>query len=99
MRWKPTVITPPNGINAISKEETISIYPNPARETLNIAFGESPSIKTVVLYNLIGKVVGTYPVSGNNMNIDLSEMSSGLYFLRFINACGEVTAIRKFTRL
>ena len=88
-----------NGINTISKEETISIYPNPTHETLNIAFGESPSINTVVLYNLIGKVVGTYPVSGNNMNIDLSEMSSGLYFLRFINACGEVTAIRKFTRL
>lgn len=88
----------PTGVSSISKsEENVTVYPNPAREAVNVVFDESLNAKNVAVYNLIGKVVSYYRVAGNSAHLDLSDVPSGIYFLRLMNAQGEVVATRKFT--
>jgi hypothetical protein len=88
----------PTGIQSIVKtDDNVTLYPNPARENVNVVFDESLNAKSVAVYNLIGKVVSYYRVSGNSAAIDLSDAPAGIYFLRLINAQGEVVATRKFT--
>ncbi len=55
----------------------MSIYPNPAKHTLNISLIEATG-KNYVIYNTIGQVVGkgTY-----TENVDVSSLQSGVYIL------------------
>lgn len=88
----------PTAVSSISKsDESVTVYPNPAREAVNVVFDDNLNAKTVAVYNLIGKVVSYYRVTGNSARLDLSEVASGIYFLRLMNAQGEVVATRKFT--
>ena len=88
----------PTGVANISKtDESVTVYPNPARENVNVIFDENLNAKSVAVYNLIGKVVCYYRTAGNSAAIDLSDVPSGIYFLRLMNAQGEVVATRKFT--
>lgn len=88
----------PTSVSSISKsDESVTVYPNPAREAVNVVFDDNLNAKTVAVYNLIGKVVSYYRVTGNSAHLDLSDVASGIYFLRLMNVQGEVVATRKFT--
>lgn len=55
----------------------MSIYPNPAKHTLNISLVEANG-KDYVIYNIMGQVVG----KGNyTESLDLSSLQSGVYML------------------
>ena len=54
--------------------ETIKIYPNPVKYTLNIRY---KLLEDYIVYNIEGKKV----LQGINNNIDVSSLSNGLYFL------------------
>lgn len=55
----------------------MSIYPNPAKHTLNISLVEATG-KDYVIYNTVGQVVGkgTY-----TENVDVSSLQSGVYII------------------
>ena len=55
----------------------MSIYPNPAKHTLNISLVEGTG-KDYVIYNVMGQIVGkgTYTES-----LDVSTLQSGVYML------------------
>ncbi len=59
--------------------EKISIYPNPARESVFIALNDDISIHEINLYNLNGKLLKTYLPS--DTQLCLSGISEGMYFL------------------
>ncbi len=92
----------PAGIssNAAKADKNITLYPNPARSTINLNFNPGAGIRTVALYNLIGKNVASYRVNGNSgkMTLDISSIPAGIYYVRLQNAEGEVIATRRFTR-
>lgn len=70
----------PTEITEAQKTAGLSLYPNPALNTLII---ESPKeIKTILITNLLGKTV--YPVSNNTNKVeaDISGLAPGLYFVR-----------------
>lgn len=71
-------------------ENTLKVYPNPAKETLNI----DGTVTSVEVYNTVGQCLLTKQVNGNTQ-IDLSDFSNGIYFLRVYNN-GEM-AVRKFS--
>ena len=54
--------------------ETIKIYPNPVKYTLNIRY---KLLEDYIVYNIEGEKV----LQGINNNIDVSSLSNGLYFL------------------
>lgn len=88
----------PTSVSSVSKNaDNISIYPNPARNDINVVFNANSNIKNIAVYNLIGKVVSVYKVYGNSAKLDLSNVPSGIYFMRLVDNTGNVVATRKFT--
>ena len=76
------------GVNEL--ENTLKVYPNPAKETLTI----EGTVTSVEVYNTVGQCLLTKQANGNTQ-IDLSGFSNGIYFLRVYNN-GEMV-VRKFS--
>jgi hypothetical protein len=76
-----------------------TLYPNPATNEVNIIYDANSNIKTIAIYNIIGKVMSVFKVSGNSANLDVEHLPSGIYFTRMINSEGGVVATRKFTKI
>jgi hypothetical protein len=61
-------------------KNNISIYPNPAREHLNISSGLP--INKIILYDCQGRIAKEIiPLNQNQIQIDIQKLGSGLYFL------------------
>jgi hypothetical protein len=88
------------GISSVSSTDEIVLYPNPARDAINVIYDASAGIKTMAVYNIIGKLMGPIykPSSSNSAKIDLDDMPTGIYFLRLMDGQGRVIATRRFTR-
>ncbi len=87
------------GLNPINRSSDISLYPNPAHDELNVVYDPSADVKTIAVYNIIGKLMTVYKVSdpaGANLNIE--NIPSGIYFVRFMNSHGEAVVTRRFTK-
>lgn len=89
----------PAAVPNVKPSEEISLYPNPASSELNVIYDASADIKNIAVYNIIGKLMTVYKVTGNNSaNLNLENIPSGIYFVRLINAHGAIAATRKFTK-
>ncbi len=86
------------GVATVSKTSDVVVYPNPARSELNILF-DGNAVKTIAVYNLIGKAVKVYKVSGNSAKLDIDNLPSGIHFVNLYDGQGRVVATRKFTHL
>jgi len=66
--------------------ETITLYPNPTSS--KVFFDNSnTSFKDVTIYNYLGQVVSKSAITSvsNNQEIDLSNLSAGVYIVKFSN--------------
>jgi hypothetical protein len=73
------------GIENVSTKENIQIIPNPNNGIFNLKFAENISSLDISISNISGKVV--YKSCSKNINdlqIDLSGKSAGIYFVRLI---------------
>jgi hypothetical protein len=88
------------GIGTVSSSDDIVLFPNPAREAVNVIYDDKAGVKTIAVYNMIGKLVSPIykPSSNTSAKIDLDEMPTGIYFLRLMDGQGHVVATRRFTR-
>ncbi|WP_298778958.1 T9SS type A sorting domain-containing protein [uncultured Polaribacter sp.] len=59
----------------------ISLYPNPVSNILTI--NTHNVIKNVVLYNILGKQVMYLQINKNNKSIDVSNLSKGVYLIKY----------------
>ncbi|MBI9037669.1 MAG: T9SS type A sorting domain-containing protein [Bacteroidales bacterium] len=67
--------------NASNEEkEIVTIYPNPANEILNIESNEK--IIDLKIYNGFGQIVFSSSPQNNKFNINTSEFTSGVYFVK-----------------
>jgi hypothetical protein len=74
--------------NAISH---ISLYPNPTEGQLNIA-SPNAAISSVTIFDLQGrKVVSEVFTENNNVQIDISDLNSAMYFVDIKTDAGTVT--------
>ncbi|HEY0091068.1 MAG TPA: T9SS type A sorting domain-containing protein, partial [Flavobacterium sp.] len=64
--------------NAI--DQSIVIYPNPTNNIVNIDCNNS--IKTIQLYDVQGRILQTLIVNANTKRLDVSDQSSGIYFIK-----------------
>ncbi len=76
----------------------IKLFPNPARECLNIAFGlQTPAQTDIAVYSQVGKLVASvqYNYDGSMpMKIDTENLDNGLYLLKIKN--GSFTETKGF---
>lgn len=80
-------------INAPDAAPTVMIYPNPAHSMVNVC---ADQIGKVELVNLTGQCVGLYRANGNAVNIDLSKLPNGIYFVRVETA--DSVVVKKLVR-
>ncbi|HNQ68609.1 MAG TPA: T9SS type A sorting domain-containing protein, partial [Bacteroidales bacterium] len=70
-------------INQETSEHTnINIYPNPASSYVQFSSSEQSNFQYVQIIDCTGKIVLKTEVISNN-KIDISELNSGIYFIRF----------------
>lgn len=68
------------GVRKISASNNVLIYPNPAKDNLTIDLGKEQS-GTLQIINLTGKVIISETIINNTFNVDLQNLSSGIYHL------------------
>ncbi len=78
-------ISKPDAISRIT-ENKINIYPNPANNKLFVE--NMKNVSSVSFVNVLGKVVKTVSVFGENAELNINNLTNGMYFLEFINTNG-----------
>ena len=81
----------PDGIEE-DEDVTISVYPNPAHNFIHVETMCTSSLQRIDLYDITGRKV----LSTTETEINVSELESGVYFIR-INYVGRDTIHRVFT--
>lgn len=67
--------------------DNINIYPNPVKDVLNI---EASEYKNIKIYDLSGKCIVVETID-KIVNIDMSQMPKGMYFVRMNNDNNTIT--------
>ena len=79
--------TPFSMINNVSKD--LKIWPNPARENLNI-FSKNIRIKNLFVHDIYGKQVLLSKVNNHKYVLDISSISIGTYFIHINLESGDI---------
>ncbi len=86
------------GFNSIDQnefDELLQIFPNPAKDVLNVNYDNISGKKiTVVMYNAIGQRVWEGTMN-KDLQIPVSNMSRGNYIIRFSEADSKLNTVRK----
>jgi hypothetical protein len=74
---------------------SFSMYPNPASSSLNIS--ATSMIKNAVIYNILGKQVMNLSINKNSEAINVSNLASGMYLIKYTTeiAVGTAKFIKK----
>lgn len=73
---------------------SFNIFPNPATDNLSIEANEE--ITEVNIYNIIGVSVYNEQCTNNNLNVNISEFNSGVYFIKVKTGNGET--VKRFIK-
>ncbi len=63
-------------------ENYFSIYPNPAKDILNIETKQTIAVTSINIYNTSGQVVLVIPNVQQTKSVDVSSLTTGNYFLK-----------------
>lgn len=71
------------GIDDMESESSLSVFPNPAKNILNVFFNETIDPKgSVTMISLQGETIFK-SMANDKMTIDLTGLATGIYFLRY----------------
>lgn len=73
-----------------------SVYPNPAKQLLNLETKATINVKYISIYNLLGQMVIAIPNAESVSTIDVSDLKTGTYFIKVNTDKG--TANTKFIK-
>ena len=79
------LVDPCTGINDLSDLSGIKIYPNPTTGMITIGFDQSIGTIEATIVNTLNSVVfrqTSVGITGNIVNIDLSDLVKGIYFIK-----------------
>ena len=79
-------------INRITNKQEVKVYPNPSNEHLQISISDSENLVSIQIYSETGKFVSEQTES----HFNISELSSGFYFLKIKTDAGIYT--KKFVK-
>ncbi|MBC3757807.1 spondin domain-containing protein [Hyunsoonleella sp. SJ7] len=74
----------------VSELDGISIFPNPVSDNLRLRNLQNTNLKHVEIYSVLGKLSRSVPIENNinNLDIDISDLASGIYVLKLQNEAG-----------
>ena len=92
--WIDNVVFPASTIITdvyeVVEKNTVTIYPNPMNDVLNIELGDNQS--DVEIYNSLGQMVKRIEMMSGDVTINVDDLNSGIYFVK-VN--GEITKVVK----
>ncbi|MFA6705850.1 MAG: T9SS type A sorting domain-containing protein [Bacteroidales bacterium] len=77
------------GLNQVRVDKDISIYPNPARDEINIV--SSFKMNNIIVYNTLGQKVIEEIINGNTTQLDVSKFAKGNYIAKIYTDNGVAT--------
>ncbi|MDR2971067.1 MAG: T9SS type A sorting domain-containing protein [Bacteroidales bacterium] len=77
------------GIETVTSYE-LQVYPNPTSGELKIATSECP-ISDIQIYDVVGKLVGQSKIGQSEIEMNISHLPVGIYFLRIQTENGVIT--------
>ena len=81
----------------IPKDFDFNVYPNPASNVVNVKFSGVLVVSDVHFYDVTGKLIQRTKISNENIStsstiqIDISALQTGVYFVKFIGELEDVT--------
>lgn len=81
-----------NGITQYG-QSMVSIYPNPANQSLSIMNPEKVEMKSIVIIDVLGKIVANFGKSQLNSELNVSSIPSGSYLMKIETESG--TSVQK----
>jgi uncharacterized delta-60 repeat protein len=78
--------------NSFNLDKTVVVYPNPVKDILHLQLNNFSTLQSVKIYDLQGKIV----LQDTKDNLNLSNLSNGLYLIKVITSDGEFT--KKFIK-
>ena len=72
-------------------ENSVSLYPNPAKEYVDIRVDGDLNVSMMEVYDVYGKLINTVNVVDNPTRINVSGLADGMYFVRVMTEKGMVT--------
>jgi len=84
-------------INDEAFSSTISVYPNPVKDILNIKSLERVELENIAIFDTTGRMVRLYNNDLITNTVDLKSVQSGLYTLRLTDSEGRTT-VRKIIK-
>ena len=83
-------ISSTTGISAISENNGVVIFPNPASAEVNVTFRYNMNSATVIeISDVAGRLVKTEsfanPIQGQTVQLNVSELNAGTYFIAIRN--------------
>lgn len=67
-----------------SANDNINLYPNPAKQMLNIEILEG-NYDEITVFSALGNIVHKAETGVDKLSIDVSQLSAGMYFIRFVS--------------
>ncbi len=88
----------PLGIENLSQQNShVNVYPNPANTQINLAVTSQLSVGKVEVYDLTGKLMGSYAMHNNLLTINTQQYNTGIYFYKIYDHSGEQMNVGKFS--
>jgi hypothetical protein len=73
--------------NPTFNENTVSLYPNPAQNILNIQ-NTANNLSKLQIYDLNGRLLQNHAMQTNEVSLDVSQLNSGIYLVVLENEMG-----------
>ena len=88
--WSPAISATTVGIESWLAG-SVTLYPNPAREYVDIRVDGDVNVTAMEVYDVYGKLINTVNVIDNPTRINVSGLADGMYFVRVTTEKGAVT--------
>lgn len=87
---------PAASIDEYNVSVDVNVYPNPAQN--EITFAAATSKATLVeVYDIAGRMIGSYPLCSNNAKLDISHYANGAYTFALLGKDNAILNRGKFT--
>lgn len=80
---------------------TLRVYPNPARNYVNVSFSTYDQIRSIEIYDIIGQRVNTFylPFGTETYYINTEELQEGMYFMSLYNEQKKRVSTKVFSKI
>ncbi len=69
----------------------VSLFPNPSTESITLSINANVQVKSVNVFDATGRLITNVKVqSSNNLQIDISYLAKGIYFIEMNTNAGLV---------